>query len=416
MKDGKGPVPVLFDCPSQCCGCRACLEACPVRAIDMREDESGFAYPAIDQEACVRCGRCKRVCGFQHELSCGAADRCYAAATSGVEIEKSASGGIFGALARAMVSRGGAVFGCAYEADETGLHVRHRSARTMAELEGMYGSKYVQSSTEDCFREVERELRSGGKALFSGTPCQVAGLRGYLGREYEGLLTVDLVCHGVPSERMLREYLSVEYGRGISDARFRPKCDGWDDSLRLQLVGPDAPKGAVPSEDSSYYDLFLGLRTLRDSCYECPFADPLRAGDLTIGDFWGVDGVRPDLLEQEGGPFSLQRGVSCLLVNTDRGARWLDALGDKIVRERVSFEDVASHNEQLRHPAEIPADRGDYLRAFADGGWGSVDRLWRRKTRRRRAARAIKRCVPAPAKRALKKLVMTIRGRCFGGR
>lgn len=410
MVGRKAPVPVLFECPSQCCGCRACLEACPVCAIEMREDESGFAYPVINQEACVRCGRCKRVCGFQHEFGCGPAERCYAAATSEAEIGESASGGVFGALARAMVSRGGVVFGCANEAGETGLHVRHRSARTATELEEMYGSKYVQSSTEDCFREVERELRSGGEVLFSGTPCQVAGLRGYLGREHEGLLTVDLVCHGVPSERMLREYLSMEFGGGISDVRFRPKCNGWDDSLRLQLAGPDAPQGTVSSEDSSYYDLFLGLRTLRDSCYECPFAGPRRAGDLTIGDFWGVDEVRPDLLDQAGGQFSLQRGVSCLLVNTARGARWLDALGGKIMRARVSFEDVASHNEQLRHPAETPADRGDYLRAFANGGWSTVDRLWRRKTRRHRAVRAIKRCIPVPVKQALKRLVATIRG------
>lgn len=410
MEGRKRPVPVLFERPSQCCGCRACLEACPVFAIEMREDESGFAYPFIDQGVCVRCGRCKQVCGFQHEFGCGPAERCYAAATSETEIGESASGGVFGALARAMVSRGGVVFGCANEAGETGLHVRHRSARTATELEEMYGSKYVQSSTEGCFREVERELRSGGEVLFSGTPCQVAGLRGYLGCEHEGLLTVDLVCHGVPSERMLREYLSMEFGGGISDVRFRPKCNGWDDSLRLQLAGRDAPQGTVSSEDSSYYDLFLGLRTLRDSCYECPFAGPQRAGDLTIGDFWGVDEVRHDLLDQEGGPFSLQRGVSCLLVNTARGARWLDALGGKIVRERVSFEDISSHNDQLRHPAEMPDDRGDYLRAFADGGWSTVDRLWRRKTRRRRAVRAIKRCIPVPVKQALKRLVATIRG------
>ena len=408
MEGGKGPVPVLFERPSQCCGCRACLEVCPACAIDMYEDESGFKYPVIDREACVRCGRCKRVCGFQHELSCGSTDQCYAAATSDAEIEKSASGGIFGALARAMVSRGGVVFGCAYEIDDAGLHVRHRSARTLTELEGMYGSKYVQSSTEDCFGEVERELRSGGEVLFSGTPCQVAGLRGYLGCEYEGLIAVDLVCHGVPSERMLREYLSTEYGGDISDVRFRPKCNGWDDSLRLQLVGPDVPRGSVPSENSSYYDLFLGLRTLRDSCYECPFAGPLRAGDLTIGDFWGVDEVRPDLLEQAGGPFSLRHGVSCLLVNTARGAQWLESLGSEIEREPVSLEDIASHNEQLRHPAEMPDDRSDFLRAFADGGWASVDKLWRRKARRRRAIRAIKRCMPAPVKRALKKLVAAI--------
>lgn len=385
------------------------MEACPVGAIVMREDEYGFEYPVLKQDACVRCGRCKRVCGFQRELGWSRAYQCHAAATTEDEIEKSASGGIFGALARSMVSRGGVVFGCVCENDGSGLRVRHRSARTTAELERMYGSKYVQSSLKGCFREVERELRSGGEVLFSGTPCQIAGLYGYLGHEYERLLTVDLVCHGVPSERMLRSYLSAGHNDGVCDVRFRPKCNGWDDSLRLQLVGPNVSSETVPSDDSSYYDLFLGLRTLRDSCYECPFAGPMRAGDLTIGDFWGVDEVRLDLLERSDGPFSLQRGISCLLVNTENGARWLDALGDKIIRKPVSFEDVASHNEQLRHPAEVPADRGDYLLAFVNGGWTSTDELWRRKTRYRKVAQVAKRFVPATVKRGLKKLIGLIR-------
>ena len=331
MAERAGAVPTLFSSASECCGCGACREACPVGAISMHEDEYGFVFPRIDAGACVRCGRCKQVCGFQRKLGQVTGERSYAAATVEGQIERSASGGVFGALARATVARGGVVFGCAYEQGEDGLLVRHRVARTGRELEGLYGSKYVQSSASACFGEVERELRAGREVLFSGTPCQVAGLRGYLGRPYDGLLTVDIVCHGVPSQRMLREYLRGLSGRArVTDARFRPKRDGWSESLQLEIVRADGSREWVPSGRSSYYDCFLRLETLRDSCYACPFAGSLRPGDLTIGDFWGVEEARPDLLDDAGGPFSLRCGVSCLLVNTDAGARRLEELGEKV--------------------------------------------------------------------------------------
>ena len=399
-------VPVLFDDPGRCSGCRACLEGCPVGAISMREDACGFAYPQIDAAACVRCGRCKRVCGFQRGLGREADPSAFAAATREGEINLSASGGVFGALARAMVDAGGIVFGCAYEREGGGLRARHRAARTRGELEAMYGSKYVQSSTSGCYSEVERELRAGRRVLFSGTPCQVAGLRGYLGRDYDGLLTVDLVCHGVPSERMLNSYLEgVSGGREVVDARFRSKRDGWDKSLLLEILFADGTRECLSGKESSYYDLFLDLSTLRDSCYECPFAGSLRAGDVTIGDFWGVGKARPDLLREGGGPFDTHRGVSCLLVNTEAGGRWLKTLGERITCEPVSFDDVARYNDQLRHPAERSKFRRKCLAAFEGGGWRAVERIWKPRARRRVLLGRVKRLVPTRLKTILKKLL-----------
>lgn len=399
-------VPVLFDDPGRCSGCRACLEGCPVGAISMYEDACGFAYPRIDAAVCVRCGRCKRVCGFQRGLGRKAGHSAFAAATREGEISLSASGGVFGALARAMVDAGGVVFGCAYERGDGGLRVRHRAARTCGELEAMYGSKYVQSSTSGCYSEVERELRAGRQVLFSGTPCQVAGLRGYLGRDYDGLLTVDLVCHGVPSERMLNAYLEkVSGGRGVVDARFRPKRDGWDGPRELELVFADGGARCIPGDYSSYYDLFYSVMISRDSCYECPFAGPLRAGDLTIGDFWGVDKVRPDLLHEGGGPFDAHRGVSCLLVNSEAGERWLGVLGAQIERASVLFGDVAKFNDQLRHPSRMPEGRLGYMIAFADGGWDKVERRWRPRAYLRMAMDGAKALVPKRLKVTLKRMI-----------
>lgn len=405
MSEG-APVPVLFDDPGRCSGCRACLEGCPVGAISMREDACGFAYPQIDAAACVRCGRCKRVCGFQNKFGQSAGDSVFAAATREREIGLSASGGVFGALARAMVDARGTVFGCAYEREGGRLRARHRAARTREELRAIYGSKYVQSSTNGCYSEVERELRAGRQVLFSGTPCQVAGLRGYLGRDYDGLLTVDLVCHGVPSERMMNAYLERTFGgREVVDARFRSKRGGWDGPRELELIFADGGTQRIAGDSSSYYDLFYSVMISRDSCYRCPFAGPLRAGDLTIGDFWGVDKVRPDLLGVSGGPFSVHDGVSCLLVNTEKGLRWLEVLGSRVRRAPVSFEDVAEYNDQLRHPSIRPKTRKRYLLAFEDGGWPAVERIWRFRVRFRSFFERLKRLIPAQAKTMLKKML-----------
>lgn len=404
--EGSAPIPVLFGAPERCSGCRACLEGCPVGAISMHEDACGFAYPQIDAAACVRCGRCKRVCGFQRGLGQEAGPSAFAAATREEEINLSASGGVFGALARAMVDAGGVVFGCAYEREGGRLRARHRAARTRGELEEMYGSKYVQSSTNGCYSEVERELRAGRQVLFSGTPCQVAGLQGYLGRDYDGLLTVDLVCHGVPSERMLNAYLEgVSGGRDVIDVRFRSKRGGWDGPRELELVFADGGVRRIPGDRSSYYDLFYSVMISRDSCYECPFAGALRAGDLTIGDFWGVDKVRPDLLREEGGPFDTHRGVSCLLVNTRTGERWLSILGGKLVCEPVSFEDVAMFNDQLRRPATKPVERAEYFDLFSRAGWPSVERLWRSRSRGRLALERVKGLIPPKVKQLLKSII-----------
>ena len=414
MGNGTAPtvsaaVPVLFASASACCGCGSCAARCPKGAIDMMEDEHGFRLPRIRKDACVRCGACKTVCGFQRKLAARSGGPFYAAALAAGEPD-SASGGVFACLARAVIERGGIVYGAAYDAGEDGLRVRHRRVDSADGIHALQGSKYVQSDATACYGMVERDLKGGLTVLFSGTPCQVAGLKGFLRRDYGNLILVDLVCHGVPSEAMFRGYaesLCRRFGANVRDLRFRCKRDGWDNSRALlaRLAGEGYRDVLIPSWGSVYYDLFLNLKTLRDSCYACPFAGPDRPGDLTIGDFWGVERRRPDLLRENGGLFSTFEGVSCLLANNVHGAEMLGELGEGLTLAPVEFDEIAAGNDQLRAPAALPDDRADYISAFRHGGWLAVDRLWRRRTLPARLKRAVSRYLPTSLKAAIKHII-----------
>lgn len=367
-----------------CSGCGACAARCPRGAIVMREGSDGFVYPEIDEIRCVDCGLCRKTCGLQNRIAHETEGPWYAAAYRG-DSSASASAGAFYALARAVVDNGGVVFGAAYVNEDDGLHVRHVMAADDRSLRALQGSKYVQSDARTSMSEVSKQLRSGRDVLFAGTPCQVAGLRGYLGRGWPNLITVDLVCHGVPSETMFRSMVSSlerRYEKRVIDFRFRCKREGWGHSLLLLILRPfDAIDGShdeeilIHANESAYYELFMRFQTLRDSCYSCPFAGRLRPGDITVGDFWGIENVRPDLLKDD--TFDIRTGVSCLLVNTGRGRRALGEYGGSLKLTEVPFEEIAAHNDQLRHPSLLPKDRSLYLDAFRNGGWDAVEMLWR---------------------------------------
>lgn len=390
--------------PEDCCGCGACAARCPRGAISMEEGSEGFVYPRIDSELCVDCGLCRKACGLQSRNAQKTSGPWYAACYQG-DSSLSASAGAFYGLASSVVDGGGAVFGAAYVRDGDGLRVRHVMAEDPEGLTALQGSKYVQSDAGRCFPEVKRQLESGREVLFSGAPCQVAGLRGCLGRDWPNLITVDLVCHGVPSEAMFRSLVSSierDSGKRVVDFRFRCKRGGWGHSLLLLLLlrpldAADSSQDEevlIPAHDFAYYSLFLNLKTLRDSCYSCPFAGPLRPGDITVGDFWGVDKNRPDVLED--GRFDVERGVSCLLVNTEQGKKALGRYGSGLNLLQVSFGDIAKGNDQLRHPSSLPDDRGAYLSAYRKGGWDEVEALWHKRERgaKYRMKRAIKAVVP----------------------
>lgn len=404
-------IPKLFDGAADCCGCESCLAACPKGAIAMVEDANSFAFPRIDRSLCIGCHACVRACGLHQLLGQETSGPWYAAAGTG-DVSHSASAGTFVTLAREVIARGGCAFGAAYEAEADGLHVRHRMAENEEGLATLQNSKYVQSEAGPCFPEVRRQLATGRPVLFSGTPCQIAGLRGYLGKKsYPNLYTADLVCHGVPSQAMFRAWvanLEKKYGSRVNDVRFRSKRDGWGHSLLILLLFDGQEEPEYLSCDIDYYGMFLGLETLRDSCYECPYAGSYRVGDLTLGDFWCVQVNAPEVLE-DSIRFNEERGVSCLLVNNAHGREALERFGIGLALKEVGFDAIAKGNDQLRHPSVRPADRNKLMKAWREGGWDGASRWWRWhhvvpgrvKTT---INKAVKGLLPAPVLNILKRL------------
>ena len=335
--------------PADCCGCAACLNACPKDAVRMVEDACGFVYPEVDAGLCVNCGRCERVCVFGkvHEGENGE-PKVYAGVVSDREtLMKSSSGGVFSALAEAVLQDGGVVFGAAWNDD---FSLSHTAAHDLAELEKLRGSKYVQSSVGTTFREAKKLLDAGTVVCYSGTPCQISGLKSYLGKDYDNLLTIDIICHGVPSVRMLKDDLRCVSGKNpeeLDEVKFRDKKYGWGTKGSL---ASEKKKIRYDAGTSPYYFYFLKGEVYRESCYRCRFPSEGRQGDVTLGDYWGI---KTELLKQLGGDPDL--GVSCVLVNTEKGEKWLEAAKAALSLAESDRKSVEMRNGQLvRHSTPLP--------------------------------------------------------------
>lgn len=403
-------VPVLYENKRACSACSACLAACSKQAIRMQPDEHGFLYPQIDEALCVGCGLCERVCAYQNEPKQVSEKETYAAAAQDADLQQSASGGLFASLAQVVLAQGGVVVGCAMEQEEGRLIARHVTVTALQDLSRLKGSKYVQSETGTIYRDVRAQLQAGRTVLFSGTPCQAAGLRGFLQKDYDNLFVVDIVCHGVPSLRFFRDYLKhaeEAYGGRITDFRFRDKSAGWKLHGRMTVETADGQAKTVffEPEESSYYQMFLNSYTYRENCYSCPYAGENRPGDVTIGDYWCIDLVHPEYLTQQGGRFDEQRGVSCLIVNNARGRELLARFGQGIVRAPSTYEQAARYNAQLARPSAMKEERAQVLALYRDGGYAQVEKWYQKRLRKIRFVRRLRAAVPRWAKDRIKSLL-----------
>lgn len=302
----------------QCTGCGACYNICPRDAIQMVPDPLGFLQPEIDTSRCISCCICEKTCPvLNEEISNGALKpNCYAVQANDELRKNSSSGGIFSCLAEYVLKSGGVVFGAAWDGN---LTVRHRRVENLDDLAVLRKSKYVQSDTHFVYREVQELLKQGRTVLFSGTPCQVAALNHFLGNPSEHLFTVDILCHGVPSTKMLKDYLAESQSKSIVAVDFRPMCKGWHQSPEcMELTYVDGEKKIITRKRNPYEEGFHAMLTLRESCYNCRFAECPRQGDLSLGDFWGIrdhDSALDDNL-----------GTSVVLANTEKGTSLLHAV------------------------------------------------------------------------------------------
>lgn len=331
-----------------CTGCRTCEQLCPKSCITMEYSSEGFIEPRIDVLKCVDCGLCQKRCP-QNIINLNPFPKDVYAVRykNDNEILQSASGGVFVALAKYFLEQEGACVGAVYLDNWTVGHIVVRDEKDLPKLQS---SKYVQSDTMHTYTEIRNLLNSGVKVLFSGTPCQVAGLKSFLeNTDITNLLTIDLICHGVPSIKLFKNYmawLGGKMGGNIVSYNFRDKTAGWGLNYKAKTITKTQTKSCVIDP---YYYHFLQGNTYRECCYHCKYCKVQRAGDMTIGDYWGIEEVMPD--------FFSKKGVSCLLINSEKAVSYIPLIQSLFYVRSSTLADVMKHQHNLSAPTSRPAFR-----------------------------------------------------------
>lgn len=312
-------------CATECCtGCGACANICPKGCIHMEADAEGFLYPRIDETLCISCNRCSTVCPILSRSSETPLDAPKAYAAHNLDeniVGSSSSGGVFTALAQNVLAEGGVVYGAAFREN---FSVAHCRAETADQLYTFRGSKYTQSDVALSYQQVRDDLNAGRKVLFSGTPCQVAGLRCFLGKDYSDLLCVDIICHSVPSPKVWQEYLrelQEKADEKITSASFRDKRENWK-GYYLRIGFADGREDLRRGNDNYYMKAFIQGLSTRQSCYNCSFKGQNRGSDITLGDFWGIENVCPEVF--------YDKGTSLVLIQSEKGQMVFEKIASRL--------------------------------------------------------------------------------------
>lgn len=321
----------------ECNGCGICTIGCPTNAIKMVEDNEGFYYPEIDESKCIKCNKCKNICS-NYNNSDGFGKAYMAINNNKEELKNSSSGGMYYILAKYVIQKSGVVWGVEYGQD---LKVQHNYYENLEDCKKFQGSKYLRSNIGNSYEKVKEFLKQDRWVLFTGTPCQCNALKVFLVKDYEKLILCEIICHANPSQKVFDKYIKEieeKYNKKIVDVKFRTKENGWKSSMPI-LYFSDGSK----IEDKIFYLSFVGELFDRPSCHSCQFSSTNRISDFTIGDFWSVKKVIPDIIDDD-------TGISLITVNTKKGMKIFDEIKENMTYKKVDKELAFSYN----HHSNVP--------------------------------------------------------------
>lgn len=339
----------VFESVDECTGCSACFNVCPTSSITMETDKEGFLYPVINQTTCIDCNKCKNVCPFNNIIEKKYDNVAFACKNKDEDIRlKSSSGGIFTILAEYVLNKNGVVFGAAFDDD---FKLKHNYVTNIDELEKLRGSKYLQSNLGNSFNEVKKFLKEDRYVLFSGTPCQVMGLKLCLKKDYEKLILVDVVCHGVPSQLTFDKYLNEMSREKPIEILFRDKSNGWSDfNMKIKYSNQTYKES---HRKDIYFKGFLPNLFLRPSCHNCPANGLNRASDITLGDFWGIKGIHPGFCDD--------KGTSVVIINSRLGYELFNEIKDNIDYLETDLNYSVNHNPCILKSVKPHKNRQKYF-------------------------------------------------------
>ncbi|MBQ4145030.1 MAG: Coenzyme F420 hydrogenase/dehydrogenase, beta subunit C-terminal domain [Clostridia bacterium] len=380
----------------RCSGCGACANVCPCDAIVFKEDEYGFKYPHIDEEKCVKCGKCVSICNSATQMQGNEPIKAFAATNKDKNaLMKSSSGGVFSALADYVLENGGAVCGCVYDDNLNVVHICEESKDGILK---MRKSKYVQSDMGYVIREIKERIAKGQKVLFTGTPCQVSGVNAVLGRDNKNLITVDLVCHGVPSQLIFKKflkYLEEKHKTEIVDFDFRSKKYGWQ-RFTMEFTDKNGCKKNIGKGDEFYFPAFTKGFIMRPSCFTCNFACPNRVGDITMADFWGFERLNLSC--------DTTNGTSLCLINSQKAEKILPYLEEKLIFNEIDYDIAVKGNTCLRKPTEKGVKWETYMQACKNDEISLLAERYRKRNKKERLRWKIKLLIPISVFKFVKKL------------
>lgn len=345
-----------------CTGCGACYSVCPNNAITIIENEKGFLKPHINKDKCTDCSACTKICPLNNVTTNNVeTPEVFWALNNEDKIrEKSSSGGLFYLFAQNILASNGVVFGCVWDEN---MQPKHIYTKELENIYKMFSSKYVQSNTENTFKEVKEFLSQGKKVLYSGTPCQIAGLKSYLRKDYDNLFLIDLICHGVPSRKTF-EMFKKEWQKennikeNIININMRSKTTDWGKPFKT-VITTEYNTYEIPFDKNNFLESFLHNYNIGDACIDCKFCSLPRSGDVTIGDFCGVDEFDKSLNDK--------KGISILFVNSEKGKTLFDNIKEKCSWNSVPFENAIKYNQNVIKPSKPNLFRDKFFDSIIKG-------------------------------------------------